>query len=144
MAEGANFELALVVTPSKSSTTVNISPTTKWFYCMVCCEHISRADYRRKLFKGDQKTNSCLLLEKTLCIDVDITDSARTNIVCRTCVRELQRCDDIICKKQKEFGHTTEFLKVKYERETTKRQINDTSSLSKKRKSLGPLFDKQI
>ena len=67
----------LPVTPRKTYKVVNVSPTTKSLNCVVCNRRFDNADYRRKLFKGGVKTDACLLLERTLDVNIDSGDTSK-------------------------------------------------------------------
>jgi hypothetical protein len=102
---------APITTPKKPCKIVNVSPTTKSCNCVICYQKIDNADYRRKLFRGGNKTDACSLLERSLGLEIDFADSSRTNIVCRHGVQGLQKCEDHIIKKKREFQNTSVVLR---------------------------------
>ena len=80
-----------MATPTKVISRASISPRTKEFLCLICCQDIEKADYRRKLFSSKEKTKVCRDIELLLGEVVD--DESVTNIVCRNCASKISiRC----------------------------------------------------
>ena len=78
-----------MATPTKVISRASISPRTKEFLCLICCQDIEKADYRRKLFSSKEKTKVCRDIE--LLLGEVIDDESVTNIVCRNCASKISR-----------------------------------------------------
>ena len=122
-------------TPTKSSKTIEYTPTTKQIVCILCGKGVTTNEYRRKLFHGQQKTDACLLVEKY--IGIDVSSHLHTDTVCRNCLISLKSVDKIVTKLQSSYDSTIEGLKVSHGRSTNKRGSSASTDTSKlKRKSL--------
>jgi superfamily II DNA helicase RecQ len=143
-------------TPTKLVRNVNISPSSKTKKCIICGKYEWNPDYRRKLFRGQDKTPVAQKIEKTL--NVTIEQYLQTEIVCKKCVNcvdninkniqtahgeKLQDLHKKIHDLNVQFTNSQDELLAKYSSVSTKRlQKAERSPTegSQKRKSLGPLF----
>ena len=74
-------------TPSKTYVSVACTPTTKKQVCVVCGKREEASKHRVQLFKNDKKTESCILIEKYL--EIQLISDQTVNSVCQNCQRSL-------------------------------------------------------
>ena len=113
-----------MATPKKFFKVLQLTPKTKKLVCVLCGNRTEVSDYRRKLFHGIRKTEYCLLIEELL--GISITEDFHTDTVCRKCLRDLQKADNVIKRLKSIYESTLEKLK----------KTHGTQSGSFKRQSL--------
>ena len=91
-------------TPSKHYVSMVYTPTTKKSVCVVCGRKQESDKHRVKLFKNDNKSEACLLVEKYL--DIQLSDNENVNSLCQTCHRSL------LSVKAKLYNHRLNYDKT--------------------------------
>lgn len=127
--------MAELDTPEKSFTYIEYTPTTKQLVCVLCGNKIDTREYRRKLYHSGGKSEFCLLIEKHL--DIIILEDLHTDILCRKCLREIQKIEKIVATLKDSYNKTLESLKKTHGKQKSKRQLSDDSCVTK-RKTLFP------
>ena len=82
------------LTPEKKFLYIDYTPTTKQLVCVLCGDKVVKREYRRKLFHGSTKTEFCHLIERHL--DISICQDLHTDILCRKCLRNVQKLEETI------------------------------------------------
>ena len=72
-------------TPSKTNTSIQYTPTTKKRLCVLCGKREDKDSYRVKLFKNNEKTSACNLIEQYLAIH--ISPLLHVDSLCQNCHR---------------------------------------------------------
>ena len=80
------------------------TPTTKKSVCVVCGRKQESDKHRVKLFKNDNKSEACLLVEKYH--DIQLSDNENGNSLCQTCHRSL------LSVKAKLYNHRLNYDKT--------------------------------
>ena len=121
-----------VVTAEKKFLYIDYTPTTKQLVCVLCGEKVVKREYRRKLFHGNSKTEFCILIEKHL--DISICQDLHTDILCRKCLRHVQKLEETIKTLKESYNKTLQNLQQSHGKlnPTTKRQICEEETTSKR------------
>jgi len=133
-----------VSTPTKVSQNVTISPQTKSKTCILCNRKEELSTFRRTLYRYLQKTDVCMKIERVLNVEIDF--HMNTDIVCRTCVRAVERLEkskDQIINLEKDneiqrtqlvtnFRNSVALIRKRYGQNISKRLLNSPASLENK------------
>ena len=70
-------------TPTKEYTNIQYTPTTKKRLCVLCGKREENDNYRVRLFKNENKSEACDLVEKLL--SIEISPLLHADSLCRNC-----------------------------------------------------------
>ena len=121
-------------TPSKTSTSIQYTPTTKRRLCVLCGKREENDNYRVKLFKHNEKTSACNLIEKYL--GIHISPLLHVDSLCQNCHRSILTLQTKIIKHQTNYQKTIESLKKTHGKTSNKRLPFSEMSQESKRLSL--------
>ncbi len=111
-------------TPSKTYISVELIPTSKTLFCIICGRKEENSSYRSKLFKNEKKAEVSILIEKYL--EVEIHSNKYVDSVCRNCHRSVltiqsklhllkQKYENTVSHLKKSHGHVSrDCLSAKY------------------------------
>ena len=122
-------------TPSKTYVTVACTPTTKKQVCVVCGKREESSKHRFKLFKNDKKTETCILIEKYL--EVQLIPDQSVNSVCQNCQRSLSNIQSRVQVHKLNYEKTVSELKKTHGRVSKKRLPFEELPVTVKKSSLG-------
>ena len=96
-------------TPSKTYASVACTPTTKQQVCVICGKKEASSKHRVQLFKIDKKTESCILIEKYL--EIQLIPDQTINSVYQNCQRSLNTIQSRVQIHKQNYEKTVSQLK---------------------------------
>ena len=96
-------------TPSKTDVSAACTPTTKKQVCVICGKREESNKHRVQLFKNDKKTETCILIEKYL--EIQLIPGRTVNSVCQNCKRSLNNIHSRIQVHKQNYEKTVSQLK---------------------------------
>ena len=76
-------------TPTKAVARVQLKPSSKKLFVVICSIQIKNTNFRLRLFHKDTKSSHCVLIEKLLQVEI-INSASYADNVCRNRIRKVQ------------------------------------------------------
>ena len=96
-------------TQSKPGVSITCAVTKKTQVCVVCGKRTESSKHRVMLFKNDQKTEACKLIEKYL--ETELIPDNTVNCVCQNCRRSLNTIQSQVKRHKQKFEKSAEQFK---------------------------------
>ena len=124
-------------TPSKIYTQVVVSPRSKSAFCIYCAKLQANDSYKRKLYKDNEKTETCKIIEEFLGLEID---TSLSNIVCKLCLASVRNTTTKINALKKTFAASEQQFKDRFGKSKSKRLSVDSPMKREKKKSKAALW----
>ena len=126
------------ITPSKTSISIQFTPSTKKSVCINCGKREEKDKYKTTLYKNNEKTGACDLIETYL--GIQVSPLLHVDSLCQNCHRSLLTLQTKVTNFQRSYQRTVETLKKTHGKTSKKRLPFSVASPESKRRSIDNQF----